>query len=208
MRKCLFGLLFIASLICTSCEEDEVLPPYTQDLAELVTNAFGEARTLVFDDGRKLPIVNKLGNLTPDSIYRIRAMYVQVENGVQLTAAQTTVSPFPIEMDEGQVKTDPMELKSIWGSPRYVNMLVGMKTGGGSQMMGFVDKGIEVLPSGIKKQRIVVFHDQTEDPSYYTQDVYLSCPIYHLSNKLEHGRDSVEMIVQTFKGISRKSFPF
>ena len=208
MRKCLFGLLFIASLIYTSCEEDQVLPPYTQDLAELVTNAYGEARTLIFDDGRKLPVVNKLGNLTPDSIYRIRAMYVPVENGVQLTAAQTTVSSFPIELDAAGMQTDPVELKSIWGSPRYVNMLVGLKTGGGAQMIGFVYNGIEVSADGVKKQHIVVFHDQIEDPTYYTQDIYLSCPVYQLSTELEHGRDSVEMTIHTFKGITRKSFPY
>lgn len=206
MRKCLLGLLFVASLICSSCEDDEILPPYTQDLAELITDAYGEARTLVLDDGRKLPVVNQVGSLTPDTVYRIRAMYVPVEDGVKLTAAQTTVSPFPVEMDAEHLQTDPVELKSIWGSARYVNMLVGLKTGGSSQMLGFVDGGITVLANGVKKQQIIVFHDQIEDPLYYTQEIYLSCPIYQLADKLERGRDSVEMAIPTFKGVVRKSF--
>lgn len=206
MRKGLLGLLLTALFAFTSCEDDEIMPAYTQELVELVTDASGDARKLVFDDGHQLAIMNHVGNLTPDSIYRVRAMYIPTDNGAELRAAQLVVSSFPVEMDSAMVQTDPLELKSIWGSPRYVNMLVGVKTGGGSQMMGFVDQGVSTLPGGIRKQHIALFHDQTEDPLYYTENVYLSCPTYHLSDSLIHGRDSVEMVIHTFKGIIRKSF--
>ena len=206
MRKSLFALFFLASLAFTSCDEDEIMPSYTQDLAELFTDAHGNARKLIFDDGREMSVVNHFGNLTPDTIYRIRALYLPSEKGVQLTAAQSVYSSFPVEIDVNIMQTDPVELKSWWSCPRYINMSLGLKTGGGSQMIGFRDNGIEEFPSGIKKKSITLFHDQIEDPAYYTQDVYLSCPIYHLEDKLKRGRDSVEMIIHTFKGVRKKSF--
>ena len=206
MRKFLSGLFLLASLLFFSCEDDDFMPAYTQDLAELFTDAHGNARKLSFDDGREMNVVNSMGNLAPDSIYRIRVMYIPVENGAQIQAAQSVVSPFPVDIGSDLMQTDPVELKSWWGSPRYINIFLGVKTGGGSQMIAFRDCGIKELPSGVKKMTVSLFHDQIDDPSYYTQEVYLSCPTYHLHDKLEHGRDSVEMIIHTFKGIRKKSF--
>lgn len=206
MRKCLLGLLFILALTFGSCEDEHYMPAYTQDLAEMTTNVHGMAKMLIFDDGRKMKIVNQLGGLTPDSLYRIRALYVPTEDGVELRGAQLVVAPLTLRMDPLLVKTEPVELKAIWGSPRYVNMLLGVKSGGGSQMIGFIENGIVEMADGIKKLSITLFHDQIDDPLYYTQDVYASCPIYPYAYDLVSGRDSVEMIIHTFKGITRKSF--
>ena len=207
MRSKLLGFLLLASLFSVSCDDEEVLPAYRQDLVELTTGADGIVNTMFFDDGSSMKVLNKVGGkLTRDSLYRVRALYWVTEEGVELQSAQVLVSSYPVPREYLPLKTDPVELKSSWGSRRYINFLLGIKTGGGKQVFAYVDNGIEVFNNGKKKLKLELYHDQQVDPLYYTEDAYFSCPIYHYEDKLEHGKDSVEFTLCTFDGLKKKSF--
>ena len=210
MKIGFLGILFFTVLLLCSCSEDDsVMPSYRQDLAELTTDASGRGQQLLLDNGTVFQIENNVSGLVPDTLYRIFALYTMSGNSqVIVEGARSVLSPFPLDRREVNLKTAPVELKALWKSARYINFLVGVKTGGGEQTFGFVNHGIVKVSEGISKLSLELFHDQKTDPLYYTQDTYLSCPIYQYADTLKAGADSVEMKVSTTDGVKIKSFVY
>ena len=207
MNRYKLGGWLIAGLLLCSCEEDhDPMPAYQQRLAELTTDVSGKGVSLSFDDGEVRQIQNSVSGLVSDTVYRILALYIENGNSVQLQAARSVISPLPIEANKIEIKTDPLELKALWRAPRYINFLVGVHTGGGEHTLGFINHGVESLPNGVNKLKLEVFHDQMDDTSFYTQETYLSCPLYPFAERLTAGKDSVEIKVQTWKGSITQSY--
>ena len=208
MKIGILGTLLFTTLLFFSCvEDDAVMPAYRQDLAELTTDGTGRANQLLLDDGSVLKIENNVLGLVPDTLYRILALYtISGSSQVTMEGARSIISPFPADAYEIDLKTAPVELKALWKSARYINFLVGVKTGGENQTFGFVNHGIVKGSGQISKLSLELFHDQKDDPLYYTQDVYLSCPIYQYADTLETGVDSVEIKLNTMNGVQTRSF--
>ena len=209
-NRCIGGWLLAMGLMLCACEDhQQALPAYRQDLAELTTDLTGRAYRLSLDDGSVRKIQNTVSGLVPDTVYRILALYLDAEEGktVTLQGANTVFSPLPVEEDQLEdMKTDPLEVKSLWPCKRYINLLVGIKTGGGQHALGFIDHGLDTTATGTHKLKLELFHDQKGDTQFYTQNAYLSCPIYPYAGSLVEGQDSVELKVNTFKGVITRRF--
>lgn len=191
-----------------ACEEEEqALPPYKQDLAEIYTAHDGRAKSLVFDDGRTRIVYPTIGGFPADTVLRIQVLYEENGENVRLVQAAHVFSPFPIQMHPDSIKRDPLKVKTAWRtSSRYVNLLITRKTGGKSQTFAFVNKGIQKNSEGKRKWTLELYHDQGADPLYYSEDHYFSCPTHHYADSLQQGIDSVEIIVPTQQGAYRKAF--
>ena len=203
-------LLFFFSIFYISCnEEEQPAPAYRQELAEIVTNENGKAISLILDDGQKLIINNVLQGLAADSIYRVKVLYVPTSAiAADLYAAQSVVSDYARSMPDSLIISHPLDLKASWMSPRYLNLMVGIMTGGKAQKLAFVERGLETSNDGSKILKLQLYHDQCDDNEFYTQEVYMSCPLYPYAGRLQRGRDSVELEVNTYKGIVQKTFAY
>ena len=200
--------LVVLLYVVGACTDDWRMPAYRQDLCELRTNDSGVADSMILDDGSRWELLNPLSGLAADSCYRVYANFLFQEQKVEMKGLKAVVAPFPAEIDEALMQTDPLEVKAIWKSQRYLNLLVTVRTGGGTHLFAFADGGVESLPGGLVKQRLILFHDQAEDPLFYGRDGYLSCPVFVFEPELVRGRDSLEIVYNTFDGWRRKSYLF
>lgn len=198
---CQLFLLLGLSVIFCACEEDaEALSAFRQDFAELYTNAKGQGERLYCDNGASMMVLNKPGGLTRDSIYRVCAMYTEEPHGVTLYNLAYVLSPCPRRFSQQAIKRDPLAVKAIWRSSRYVNLLLALQTSGGSHRFAFVDNGVESRPQGHKLAKVELYHDQNGNAAYYTREAYVSCPVWPYEGILQAGSDSIEFTVNTFEG--------
>lgn len=201
-----FAFLLAALLLPTACSDDDTpIASYHQDLAELLTNSAGYATTLVTDAGDTLAITNAdtWRGLTADSVYRVQTLYLLNDGGAELTQAASLFAPRPQRFDTAKIVRDPLTLDAAWRGGRYLNLLVSIKSAGGSHGFAFADLGTDTLASGSRLLRLELVHQQGADPLYYTRQAYLSCPLW--ATDLQAG-DSVEITVNTFDGAVTRRF--
>ncbi len=206
--RLLFFLGFLFVFAACDKEEESPLAAYRQDLAEVFTNFVGKTTHLLRDDGTKLSILNPQGGLTPDSAYRVIALYTESPDGIVIRGLSSVLSPLPREFREESVRTDPLGLTAMWRGGRYVNLRLALKTGGSAHYLGFIDRDIVRTHDGKLKACIELYHSQNNDPLYYTRETYVSCPVWGYAERLQAGRDSVELSVNTFSGKVIKTFLF
>lgn len=191
-----------------ACNEEEPWEAYRQDFAELRTDANGFTQDLKPDGDTWLAVLNKVGGLTADSLYRVTATYIQRPRGVELYNLSQVLSPFPRTYSPNAIKTDPVHLNAIWSSGRYINLRLTLRTGGGTHYFGFCDEGIEELTDGCRKLRLTLLHNQNNDPTYYSRETFLSCPVYHYAGTLRHDVDSICLVLHTFEGKREHTFAY
>lgn len=203
LTLCAFGL--------SACSgEDDVALSYRQDLSEILTDADGIVRYLVRDDGDTLAITNGAlrAPMTADTAYRVRALYVLDDGGAEVYTLTQVFSPNPVQMSEGAMRRDPLQLEALWRGGAYVNFLVTYKSGGVTHAAAFVDRGIAACSDGSRLLRLELYHDSNDDPDYYTQQLYMSCPLYRYAGQLTPGRDSIEVTLTTYDGTAVHRLPY
>lgn len=197
-------LLLLCIFMVTSCSDDEdgrPLPPYVQTLCELVTDSVGRAAMVRFDDGHECAVKNHIDGLTPDSIYRIQATTLEDSEGVSLWNAQGVISPLPRLFQLNELKTDPLEVVTAWRTERYVNLRLRATSDSRTpHYLSFADSGVARHPDGRRTKVITLHHDGNGAEAHYTAELVTSCPVYHLTDQLRHGTDSVRLVVHTPKG--------
>ncbi len=199
----LYKLLAALCAVCyfASCSEEEApLPSYRQDLVEILTDGQGVVRKLLRDDGTSLAILNPGGGLTPDSAYRAYALYTEQPGGAEVQSFAGVHSPLPAVKEAAEAKFDPVGVTACWIGGRYVNLLLRLATGGGTQHVCFLDRGIAETHDGKRKLCLEVCHSQNRDPQYYSHETYVCCPIWPYADRLHAEADSVELKVATFDG--------
>ena len=185
----LLPLLWLALWLLTSCgkEDDYYYPSVRLEFLTAHTGARGQLAEVHTDGGLLLPVAEDAsGSLSrPDSTLRIVANYTREETpdgteAVRLYAAQTTVSPLPLpaEQFEEGVKTDPASVLSIWLGLGYLNIVLEVKTGGGSHAFHFVEEDVRWGEAARREVDLSLYHDAGGDPPYYTRRAYLSIPLY------------------------------
>ncbi len=206
-----FFALFLLTVCFTACEDDDTpLPAYITELAELQTDADGRAFRLIQDQGSILNIANTqdINRLVADTIYRVQVLYVKEDdNTVTVSGLSGVTSPLPISIKEEEMKRDPLQLDAIWRSGRYVNFITSLSTAGNSHIFAFADNGISIQNDGSLLLRIELYHDRNNDPEHFTRQAVLSCPLFEYEEALTEGRDSVEITVNTYKGVSVTRWP-
>lgn len=204
----LFLVLFVAICFSACADDDEPLASYVKDFAEIITDSRGRAVRVVLDGSGSRPVTNPaaFSGLVADSLYRAVVLYVPVSGGIELRGASGVISPRPGKFTDRPVRTDPVILKAAWRGGRYLNLLLALRSAGGSHAYGFVEEGIRDLADGKRMLRLTLYHDRNGDSAHYLRDVYLSCPLYGYAEELRAGTDSVSIRVFTSDGVRERHF--
>lgn len=194
---------------CSSTDEPDYLPPYEQTLCEMLSDSRGVATRVRFGDGRELPLVNDISKLTPDSVYRIAAAVLEDERGATLYNAEKVYAPMPAAMKDDKVRTDPLDVLTVWRDNRYINLRLSIKRSAeASHYLGTVDDGPRDNPDGTVTYCLRLYHDNNGDDDHFRHEILFSCPIYPLEGHLRHGVDSVCLTINTPSGLQSFSTPY
>jgi len=205
-RLLAYTFLTILLLLCGSCQEDDyVYPDVLTELAEAQTNDKGTLTYLLTDKGDKYRVLEREGleGLTPDSIYRALCVYQVTDTQgktVQLYSAQKVLSmlPKPASAFTDGVRTDPLEIQSIWLSGRYLNMVLLPMAKDKSHIYHFVENGLTQRTEGGNQLELTLYHDQNGDYEAFTRKTYLSIPLWEYGDKLGTG-DRIILHIRTYQ---------
>lgn len=203
-------LASLLSLLLCACGDDETpWPAYRQELAELLTGADGKVAFMVRDTGDTLRVSPSVDWQVPDTVVRAQVLYCETDGRkAVLQALSPVVSPFPEQISEAQMRTEPVGVEALSRGGRYLNFYIYVKTSGGAHRFAFRDCGVERQADGSRLLRLQLYHDSNADGQNYRRQVCLSCPLYGYADRLFGGRDSVEVLVSTFDGSLKRRFPY
>ena len=206
MKQALFPICFLwlaAALLFVACEEDEPMtPPYRQEIADLPTDARGEAQQVCLDNGTNLKLETTLSGLRPDTLYRVRMLFTEREDGrIHLTDYVPILAPEVGKYASDKIVCDPLDVVACYKSGPYVNVQLALKgSAGGVHAFGFHQTDYVRHNDGARTLHALLLHHQNNDPLYYTREVFLSLPLRPLSELLLAGRDSIAVHFHTFDG--------
>lgn len=201
-------LLLFPLLICCKKEDDYVYPPVLTEILSAGTTAGGYLSYLHTDKGKTYRAINgeRISGLSPDTLYRVIGVYeITGEESKQAEALiyslKMIVSPNPVKADRisGGIKTDPVEIQSIWRSGDYINLALLVKAQNGKHSFHFIQTDLKE-EGNCKKLYLALYHDRGDDVEAYTQTAYLSVPLAKYQNILEPG-DSILFSINTYKGL-------
>ncbi len=197
-------LLLSLCLFVAACSDDDdaIAPAYVTTLGEIMTDAQGKPATFIADGGSLRQITSSHKTMAHDSTYRVmvRGIY-DGDDKVQLTQIVSVLSPMPRQLAEDRRKYDPADVLSLWSSGRYINMHLALHTATEPHAFAFIEEGVDTLSDDTRRLRLHLYHDQGNNPEYYTREAYISCPIYHYAaEKLRPQQDSILFTVTTYKG--------
>lgn len=195
----LIALCAFMVMSCSNDEADDILADYKYVLCEVTTDANRHLATLRYDDGSERTITTDAEASTPDSLYRVEALVLEDPDGqhVALGGLSPVISPLPRIYLPQQQKRDPVDVVTLWRTPRYVNMRLAIPRGGSPHGIGFSDDGCVQHANGSRTRCISLFHDQNGDPAHYRAEYLLSCPVYQYADELTQGRDSIRFVIYT-----------
>lgn len=207
MNKFLIYIFLTVFLLSNEgCQEDDyVYPDVLTEFTEVQTNDKGVLTYLLTDQGDKYQILEREGldGLTPDSIYRTLCIYqitdVEKET-VQLYSAQKVLSmlPKPASAFSDGIRTDPLDIQSIWLSGKYLNMVLLPMAKDKSHIFHFVENSLTQDNEGRAQLELTLYHDQNGDYEAFTRKTYLSIPLWRYGNKLDTG-DRIVLHIQTYE---------
>ena len=199
----IFFVVSLAAMLClTSCgnDDDGFLDAYTNALGEFRTDHNGKVQTFRLDDGTGYSLTNDVSGLTADSVYRVQALYIAGEDRVTITQYVEVLAPMPRQIEESKQKTDPVNVSAFWNGGRYVNLRLALLTQGNTHYFTFIDQGTDTHEDGTRVKRIMLYHDQNGNGTYYTRELFMSCPVYQYAGDLQSGKDSLALTIHTYEG--------
>ena len=218
----LIRLFFI--LLCMlslgACKEEYSYPNVLTELAEVQTDAEGKMVKLITDHGQSydlphLSFDNKV--LVADTLYRMLTVYELREEPTDLIyiySAKPVFSevPRPMSSFEEGIKTDPVDIQSIWRSGNYLNMILLVQTKDKPHVFHFADQGIHTCDTpdnkGKKVLDLTIYHDRKGDYEAFTSKYCFSIPLKTFNDKLQKG-DLIRFHLNTYKeGMVTREFNF
>ena len=184
------------------------------DFVEVHTDAERRIASANTDDGWQLtmqPPFTAEWAQQPDTFYRAVLYYDKVDGSGDIVApvacSSVPVPPITPADSVKEMKTDPVQLESVWlsKSMRYLNAALWLKTGTADDSnavhrLGVVNESLLTDEAGRRTLYLRLYHDQDGIPEYYSQRTYFSIPLY----KLE--ADSIILTVGTYEGEVTKRF--
>lgn len=178
-RVWLLGLLFLM----TACGDDDYYYPSVQlEFVTVVAGEDGSIQTLIPDKGASLPVLeDRTGSaISPNTSRRVMSNYEVLPKGARIYSLQSLVTPDPKPEDDpvykDGIKTDPVEMVSIWLGRNYLNMILNLKVSTGKgHVFGIVEDISELETKGIVN--MLLYHDANSDAEYYNRRAYISVPL-------------------------------
>lgn len=211
-------VLWIALLAVAACKDDDyVYPDVLTEFADAHTNGEGTLTQLVNDRGEQFDIQARsgLGGLTRDSVYRTLCVYAPLDASasaqpkeVKLYSIQLVVSSEPIEERRlvNGMKTDPLDIQSIWRAGNYVNMVLLPLVKDQAHAYYFIENGIDTHSNGKRTLRLTLYHNRHGDYEAFTHKTYFSIPLQGYRNRLAEG-DTIRLRINTYKeGMTTRTF--
>lgn len=215
-RYILFWLVCCAILSSCKKDDDYVYPPVFTDILCVETDSKGKIAHLLTDKGVSYEADNgeSYGNLVADTIYRMQCIYEPLQGSGASSALIYSLrllgSWIPIQESDlkADIKTDPVEIESIWMSGEYINIAALVKLQDRSKhTFHFIETGIAEEP-GMRTLNLTLFHDRGEDVEGYTQRIYFSVPLFTYKEVLSQG-SCVAFSINTYKsGMKTYSFSY
>lgn len=191
-------------LVLASCKDEASVYPNVQTLfADVKTDSEGMMAWLVSDEGETWRITphEKLGGLTPDSLYRTVTTFLPTE-GQTATVYRCLLTKALVPADSAyfsnEIHTDAVDIRSIWRAGSYLNMVLLAKVKELPHRYHFLEEGIVPQAGGGRLLQLRLFHDSHGDAEAFTEEVYLSVPLQAYADTLSAG-DSVVLRLNTFK---------
>lgn len=202
-------LVVVMTLLLHSCSDDDsyTLPSLQTEFVKAHTDAQGVVRSITTDGGLTYAIEQNVHTDVPDTIFRCVCSYEVEEHGHSATVYSLShiYSQPPVPHSELEARpADPVNVRSMWKSGGYINMLLGvLTTGMGKHSYVFSEDSIATSKAGTKTLCVSLLHGRPAgDMESYTQDVYMSMPLESYASKC----DSISVSVQTYQGV--KTFVF
>ena len=195
------ALTLAASLLLLSCSdtEDAFYPNIITEMADLKTDDSGCLTQLIVDNGTCYTVSNRQGGFAKKVTYRVLCGYVPDHTTAtlyQLNAA------YYLRDSSAVAQRDPVTIRSIWRTPRYINLHLAPKTQGGVHYWGFVTDSIVsvTLPDDTEQTHayLSLHHSQNGDPASYTEETYASIPLDSIKGMQPNS--PITLHIQTFEG--------
>lgn len=211
--KLLVVLLCMYSL--SACEEEYSYPNVVTELTEVETDSQGKLSRLITDRGESYAIgqqPEKL-KLVADTLYRVLSVFEPMEeknSPLHVYSIQPVFAypPLPIKDFKEGIKTDPVDIQSIWRSGKYLNLILEVQTKDKKHAFHFADDGISTRNDGYRTLNLIFYHDRKDDYEAFTSKYCFSIPLNSYEGKLRKG-DKILLHIQTYKeGKTTREFDF
>lgn len=178
-------MMLIAMGVACS-DKETVYPSVALEFLTVSSDHSGAIVSAITDKGEQIAIIEDRtqSRMRPDSTARIVANIATVTTDeAAIYALATTISPLPLTTDspefEKGLKTDPVEVMSIWKGHNYLNMVLAVKTYQATHTFHFVEWEIAEDVEGGKLVKILLYHDADTDRgnAYNTKRAYASVPL-------------------------------
>ena len=203
--------ILLAALILSACDEEEyVYPDLITEMSCLKTDAEGFGTQIITDEGFvwNLKTGNQPKDLTPDSIYRVVSRFAPTNDSeAQAYSLWSVIAPLPKpESEFPAIKTDPVNIQSIWQSGDYLNMVLQVMVKDQEHEFSFIENDISNHTDGCRTLTLTLFHDRKNDTEGFDQKFYLSVPLWHYKGILNKG-DTIVFQLNTYKeGMTSRTF--
>lgn len=202
-----------------ACKDDYTYPNVLTELTEVQTNAQGRIKQLTTDRGETFIVSEQsaANKFTADSLYRMLTVFEPIEGEVdqiRVYSARPVFSKIPqpeFFFKEG-IKTDPVDIQSIWRSGNYLNMILCVQTKDHPHKFHFVNHGIKTYgnsrTSGQNVLELTFYHDRGKDYEAFTTKYIFSIPLKGYESKMKKG-DKIRFSLNTYKeGLVTREFDF
>lgn len=211
----LIRLFVILLCMCSiaACEEEYSYPNVITELTEMQTNSHGKLSKLITDRGKSFSIEQQPENLklVQDTLYRMISVFEPMEEAaVRVYSVQPVFArpPLPINEFKGGLKTDPVDIQSIWRSGKYLNLILEVQTKDKKHSFHFADNGISMGNDGRRTLDLIFYHDRGNDYEAFTSKYCFSIPLKQYEGKLTQG-DKILLHIHTYKeGMTTREFDF
>lgn len=219
MKSKPYFLLFpLLACLFVACGDDYHYPSVKLEYLTAYSDAGGSSKYLLTDEGVKYAVLENADRLQmeADTFTRIVSNYELVEaadgtTGVRLYAVLNAISPLPLpaaKFEDG-VKTDPVELQSIWLGRDYLNILLGIKAQDGRHLLHFIEDKVEKDDAtGRVNVELTLYHDASNDVLAYTKRAYVSVPLWNYAAE-GVSKVTVTLAINTYAdGIKKYQFDY
>lgn len=181
----LLGVLFL--IVACKKEDDFYYPSVSLGFVTVKAGEDGSLQMLIPDKGKPLPVLkDRTGaRISPNTFKRQLSNYeVTVADGTEkaiIYSLQELLALEPKRADDPAfsdgIKTDPVNMVSIWMGRDYLNMILNLKVKGDKKhVLGMIEESVAVK-GGEKIVTLSLFHDAAGDEPYYERKAYISVPL-------------------------------
>ncbi|MCC8186607.1 MAG: NigD-like protein [Bacteroides sp.] len=204
-----------------SCSKDKYeYPSVKLELITIEAGNTGRIQTFVTDDGERLTVAEDKSQtvIDPDSRMRVLSNYqpLSSQNGtltgegvIYAVGSVVSAEPIPVSEIEGDLKTDPVTLQSIWMGADYLNLVVLVKAQSGVHYFRFVeDEIVTDDEEGVTHIYLSLYHDASNDTEAYTQKAYLSIPLRQYVSVADGREIQICFRLNTYDGEECRRFEY